>query len=64
MMDEIKRSIENEDTSVNKAVDTFVNLLYYQLYECAQDKIEIEKRNPLGRKLCQYTVKSVDKDLM
>ncbi len=43
MMDEIKRSIENEDTSVNKAVDTFVNLLYYQLYECAQDKIEIEK---------------------
>ncbi len=43
MMDEIKSSIEHEDKSVKKAVDTFSNLLYYQLYECAQDKIEIEK---------------------
>jgi len=43
MMNTLKENITEEKEEVKEAVDTFSNLLQYQLYECTNDEIDIEK---------------------
>ncbi|MCO6460558.1 MAG: histidine kinase [Saprospiraceae bacterium] len=60
MLEILKGQIRDEKEDVNSAVDTFTNLLQYQLYQCSKDIIEIEKELLYIKSYIQVQSKRLD----